>query len=249
MVISIGSLTLVFVAALFTALATGLGALPFAFLDFRRVGWLGLANAIAAGVMLGASVSLLVEAAGESVVRMALGGLVGIAFIYGVQFALKWTDHHDVTRLASRHARKGLLIIAVMTAHSTAEGLGVGSSFGDSGRFGIVIAIAIAVHNIPEGLAISLVLIPRGATLWAAAGWSIFSSLPQPILAIPSFLFVEEFEAMLPAALGFAAGAMIWMLGRELLPDALQQNSKRQVFGVVAVAAGAMFTFQFFLVG
>jgi ZIP family zinc transporter len=246
---SFASLTLVFVAALLTALATGLGALPFAFLDFRRLGWLGLANAIAAGVMLGASISLLVEAGEASVPRMVIGALVGVAFIYAVQAVLHHTGHHDVTQLAASQTRKGLLIVAVMTAHSTAEGFGVGSSFADSGKFGLVIAIAIAVHNIPEGLAISLVLVPRGATVWAAAGWSIFSSLPQPLLALPSFLFVEAFDAMLPAALGFAAGAMIWMLGRELLPEAVNHAPKRQVFAIVALTAGAMFTFQFFLIG
>jgi zinc transporter ZupT len=73
----------------------------------------------------------------------------------------------------------------------------------------LLIAIAIAVHNIPEGLAISLVLVPRGASVRSAAGWSIFSSLPQPLLAVPAYLFVEAFVGTLPAALGFAAGAMV----------------------------------------
>jgi len=71
--------------------------------------------------------------------------------------------------------------------------LGVGAAFGGGASLGLLIAIAIAVHNIPEGLAISLVLVPRGQSVRSAAGWSIFSSLPQPLLAVPAFPFVEAF--------------------------------------------------------
>ena len=116
-----------------------------------------------------------------------------------------------------------------MTVHSAAEGVAVGAAFADGATLGLLIAVAIAVHNIPEGLAISLVLVPRGASVRAAAGWSIFSSLPQPLLAVPAFLFVDTFESILPAALGFAAGAMVWMVIRELLPEALETAPSRIV--------------------
>ena len=62
-----------------------------------------------------------------------------------------------------------MLLISVMTAHSFAEGVGVGVSFGGSGELATFITAAIAVHNIPEGLAISLVLVPRGVPVWQAA--------------------------------------------------------------------------------
>ena len=145
-------------------------------------------------------------------------------------------------------ARRAVLIIAVMTAHSAAEGVGVGASFGGGDALGLAITIAIAIHNIPEGVTISLVMVPRGASVRSAALWSIFTSLPQPLLAVPAYLFVEQFTAILPAGLGFAAGAMVWMVWRELLPDAVRQiPTRRAAFGWIAVAFATMLAFLTYL--
>ncbi|MEO0599232.1 MAG: ZIP family metal transporter, partial [Chloroflexota bacterium] len=114
--------------------------------------------------------------------------------------------------------------------------------------FGSLISAAIAIHNIPEGLAISLVLIPRGTSVLKAAGWSIFSSLPQPLVAVPAFLFVLAFRPFLPFGLGLAAGAMIWMVFDELLPEALEDMPRSTVYPIMAVAIAGMLAFQF-LVG
>ena len=138
--------------------------------------------------------------------------------------------------MSGEDARQALLIVGVMTVHSAGEGIGVGAAFADGSTLGLLITIAIAVHNIPEGLAISLVLVPRGTSVSAAAG-CLFSSLPQPLLAVPAFLFVDTFTSILPVALGFAAGAMVWMVLGELLPEALETAPAR----VVALAGGTAF--------
>jgi ZIP family zinc transporter len=141
-------------------------------------------------------------------------------------------------------ARKALLIVGVMTVHSFTEGVGLGVSFGGGQALGLFITLAIAVHNVPEGLAISLVLVPRGVGWVLAASWSIFSSLPQPLLAVPAFLFVETFRPLLPYGLGFAAGAMIWMVFSELVPDALEETSNNLVAVVITLSVVAMLAFQ-----
>jgi zinc transporter ZupT len=225
-------------AAAVTAVATGLGALPFAFLrNGMRRGWLGTSNAIAAGFMLAASVGLVWQGAGLGPGRVVLGALAGGLFIVAFRRLIGEREGLVLGRLAGVDALKALVIVAVMTVHSASEGVGVGVSYGGGERLGVLITIAIAVHNIPEGLAISLVLVPRGATVRSAAWWSVFSSLPQPLIAPLAFLFVEAFTPVLPVGLGFAAGAMLWMVWSELLPEALQDAPRR----ALALGGGASF--------
>jgi zinc transporter ZupT len=231
-------LVLVTMAALATALATGLGALPLLCLRDASERTLGTATAFAGGLMLAATQLLLVEGVDRDWTRTAIGAVAGMLMIIVVaRFLHDGEDDHapDVGKLRSASVRTAFLIIAVMTAHSAAEGIGVGVSFGGGNDLGLLVTIAIAIHNIPEGIAISLALLPSGASLRSAAGWSIFSSLPQPLLAVPAVLFVEAFEPFLPVGLGFAGGAMLWMVFAELLPEAREGASRRDV----AVGLGA----------
>ncbi|MFN8188744.1 MAG: ZIP family metal transporter [Gaiellales bacterium] len=237
----------VFVAALITALATGLGAVPFLFTRMTGIVWLGLANAIAAGVMLAASVGLVRESIDYSGWRTAVGAAVGVLLIIAVRRALHGHDHLEVGALHGVDARKAVMIVAVMTVHSFSEGVGVGVAYGGGEELGAFITAAIAVHNIPEGLAISLVLVPRGVTVLAAAGWSVLSSLPQPLMAVPAFLFVEAFAPLLPAGLGFAAGAMVYMVLAELVPEARAAAPARSLLLAGGAAFVLMTVFQEFV--
>ncbi|MCC6316503.1 MAG: ZIP family metal transporter [Gemmatimonadaceae bacterium] len=219
-----GALT-VFLAALWTAVATGFGAIPFAFVRNMSSRTMGLANALAAGLMLGASFGLVAEGAQHGVWQTVTGAATGLAFILMTQ---RYLAGHEVSfgDIQGAGARKMILIVVVMTVHSFAEGVAVGVSFGGGASLATAITVAIAVHNIPEGLAISAVLRPRGASLWSCAWWSVFSSLPQPIMAVPSWLFVEHFQRALPFGLGFAAGAMIYVVLVELLPEAYEAEAE-----------------------
>ncbi|MEX0850979.1 MAG: ZIP family metal transporter [Gaiellaceae bacterium] len=234
----------VFAAALVTALATGLGALPFLLVRRPERRWLGLANALASGFMIGASVGLAYEGAGHGSGRMLLGVVAGAMFIALTSRLLVRDRELHLGALQGADALRALLIVGVMTVHSFTEGVGVGVAFGGGEALGVFIAIAIAVHNIPEGLAISLVLVPRGTSVSKAAGWSVFSSLPQPLMAVPAYLLVEVFEPFLPVGLGFAAGAMLWLVARELLPEALRETRPATVVATAVLSATAMIAFQ-----
>lgn len=94
---------------------------------------------------------------------------------------------------------------------------------------GILVTLAIGLHNVPEGLATATVLVARGIPASRAFWWTLATSLPQPLLALPSFVFVDAFSSLLPLALGFAAGCMVWMVFAELLPDALADAPHTEV--------------------
>jgi ZIP family zinc transporter len=230
-----------------TALATGLGALPFLFARTFSRRSLGLSNALAAGLMIAASLTLVYEGARQSFPLTLLGGAVGVGFVFLSSLLLGGNEELKLGALRGADARRALLIVGVMTVHSLTEGVGLGVSFGGGEKLGLLITIVIAVHNIPEGLAISLVLVPKGTKVWKAAAWSIFSSLPQPLVAVPAFLAVETFTPLLGAGLGFAAGAMLWMSFHELVPEALADAPRAQVAGVMALGIMAMLLAQMLL--
>lgn len=243
----------VFIAASITAIFTGLGALPFFFVKDINKRWLGIGNALAAGLMLGASIGLIIEAillenVDTPIIKLVIGMGLGLALVWVAQKFLENRDSDfHIGDIDGTDAVSMLLIVGIMTVHSFAEGIGVGVSWGDGDTFGTLISAAIAIHNIPEGLAISLVLIPRGTSVWRAAGLSIFSSIPQPLMAVPAFLFVLVFRPFLPVGLGLAAGAMIWMVYKELLPEALEDMPARTVYTTMALAIGGMMAFQFLI--
>jgi ZIP family zinc transporter len=230
------TLFLVFIAALITALATGIGALPL--LAMRSVSPRALAygNGVAAGLMLAATFSLVVEGFEVSAPRTVLGLLLGLV---GIWLAKRYFDSREgisIANASGADALKILLIMGVMTVHSAAEGIGVGVAYGGGRELGDFITIAIALHNVPEGLAIALVMVPRGASVGKAAWWSILSSAPQPLLAVPAFMFVLAFAPVLPVGLGLAAGAMLWMIFSELLPEA-GEAADHSTLGVIVTLA------------
>jgi len=235
----------VLIAATLTAICTGLGVIPFLFVKSVSNRLLGLGNAMAAGLMLGASIGLTWEAWFLSVPRTVIGLLLGALLVVVTGWLLPEDDDDaepKIATLSNASLRKIIMVMAIMTAHSFAEGIGVGVSFGGREGFGNFISTAIAIHNIPEGIAIALVMIPRGVSRLKAAMWSIFSSLPQPLMAV-----VLSFEPILPVGLGLAAGAMFYMVFAELLPEAKENASLGEVAVVCALSTVAMLAYQWLM--
>jgi zinc transporter ZupT len=238
----------VFLFALITALATSLGALPFVFIPTLSPRLAAFANATAAGLMLGASFSMVVEGTHHGAWATLVGVVVGVAFMLVTQRIIR--DYgHDATFLGAKGAgaQRMLLVIVIMTVHSFAEGAAVGVSFGGGRALATAITLAVAVHNIPEGLAVSAVMRPQGASIVSCMWWSFVSSVPQPLAAVPAFLFVERSTAALPYGLGFAAGAMVFMVLVELLPEAYEQAVARSVAVVTSLTLLGMLLVQHFL--
>jgi len=245
----------VFIYAFITAVATGLGAIPFMFIKKITPTVMGVSNALAAGLMTGASIGLIVEGIDYSYPKVILGMLLGLIFIGAVEWLL---DKFEKSNRDSpdfllkkesffKNYKQAILLIIVMTAHSAAEGIGLGTSFGGTFKFGLMMTIAIAVHNIPEGLAISAPLVAKGVPWWKAALWSIFTSLPQPIFAVPAYLFITYFKQYLPVGLGFAAGAMFWVVFADIVPESQENIDKEKAATIIVLALIGMLYFQYIL--
>ncbi len=230
-------LWIVTAAAFATALATGLGALPFYLRKDLSKTQQGLANALAAGLMIGASV-LLIQAGNKAALWPTLGGLtLGIVLAYAIHIGLAYKEPSSMIAERPRTAlsRRGMMIVLIMTLHSGAEGISIGVAFGPGDELGFLVTLAMALQNIPEGLAIALVLVPSGVSVGQATLWAIVSSLPQPLLALPAYFAVLSFEPLMPWGLGLAAGAMIWMCLADLLPESFKSCN--------AATAGTIATF------
>lgn len=230
-----------------SALATGLGALPVHFLKTNSRIMRGLSSAVAAGMMISASVFSLAQKGIELQTKMPIapyivmiGLMLGAAFFHYTEKFLEQTKHSQ-KYLKNGVSKRNLLMFIAMFAHSIPEGMAIGVSFatGDF-QFGLVMALAISVHNIPEGIAISLPLKADGVSTRRCALISILTSVPQPLMAVPSALLAWLFTPLLPIGLGFAGGAMIFLVIAELIPEALEEGGKNRTAWGVMVGLTAM---------
>ena len=227
------------IASSLAGLATGAGALPILIKkDFSRR-TLDLMLGFAAGVMLAASsFSLLVPAFQEEVVQNA--GWMGVFTIVGAGFLLGALFVHITDKyLPHEHFQKGhdgpssnlgrvwLLVIAI-TIHNFPEGLAVGVSFGggDIGT-GLAVAIAIGLQNMPEGLAVAAPLVREGYSRKYAVGLALVTGLVEPLGGILGVSVVTFAIGLLPYGLAFAAGAMVFVVGDEMVPESHAGGNER----------------------
>ncbi|MFC6726425.1 ZIP family metal transporter, partial [Halobium palmae] len=163
-------------------------------------------------------------------------------------------DHHvDPRAFVEGDPKKLVLILGVLTVHSFPEGVAVGVSFADLGLgsaegvtilglsvplLAVFMTVAISIHNVPEGLAISIPLQQLGVSRWRMVGAAVFSSLPQPIGAVIAFYFVRVAREFLPVGFGFAAGAMVFLVLTEFVPEALEAGADLPNGGYRELAIG-----------
>eukprot|EP01026_Neomeris_dumetosa_P050962 TRINITY_DN447_c0_g1_i2.p1 TRINITY_DN447_c0_g1~~TRINITY_DN447_c0_g1_i2.p1 ORF type:complete len:248 (+),score=27.13 TRINITY_DN447_c0_g1_i2:627-1370(+) len=221
------------------ASAAGIGALPFFCIQQMSPFWSGICSAVACGVMLAAGFDLIKEGQPYGAVHVIIGILVGAVFVHWLHSFLHQFEDAKFEHLKGVNARKLLVFISIMAAHAIGEGAGVGVSFsGRRGwRQGLLVTLAIGIHNIPEGLATATILTGRGCRPQQALVWTLLTSAPQPLVAVPAFVFVESFRACLPLAMGFAAGCMLWIVFAELLPEAMENCDHSIVASVTCLSA------------
>lgn len=214
------------------ALATALGALPALFLRRISARWEDVMLGFGAGVMAAAaSFSLILPgvAAGAEILGSKSAGalLVATGLMLGALFLLladKAVPHEHLQ--AGHHgpdwmkSRRVWLMVFAIALHNFPEGMaiGVGFSGGDT-SVGIPLAAAIAIQDVPEGLVVAVALRTVAYAPWQAALVGALTGLAEPIGAIVSVALTSGFAPLYPAGLGFAAGAMIWVVSHEIIPE------------------------------
>ena len=231
-------------ASTLAGLATGLGALPALFIKEIPDKVLNTLLGGAAGVMLAAtSFSLIVPGIEHgtlmwgnwSVAVMAGGMLVGALALDQIDKRVPFEHFFKGVEGSSRHMKRIWLFVIAITIHNFPEGLAVGVGFG-SGDFGAgtSLAIGIGLQNLPEGLAVAFPLIALGYSRWKAVGIALLTGLVEPVGGLLGAGAVALFEPMLPICLAFAAGAMLFVISDEIIPETHRKGKSRSAtFGVM----------------
>lgn len=135
----------------------------------------------------------------------------------------------------------GILIAIGITIHNIPEGIAVGAGYMYTPAFGLFIAIAILLHNIPEGIATALPLCKSGICRWDSFRTALLSGLTEPIGALAAALFLSSFQSYIPGALAFAGGVMVFITLDELVPAAREHGHHH--FVAIGIITGALFVF------
>ncbi|NKB25193.1 MAG: hypothetical protein GKR87_12615 [Kiritimatiellae bacterium] len=224
------------VAGLAASVACGFGALPLLSRRMDPARHTGKGYAFAGGLMSAASVYNLIlpgltmateSIDAERIVLVLAGILLGSLFLSIADRYLS-PDRFNFKHFKQWGGKTGILIFVAMSIHSIPEGVAVGVGFASeevySNHLGSYIALAIAIHNIPEGLAVAIPLRSAGARIRTCFLAAFLTSLPQPIAAVPASIMAWFFQPIMPVLMGFAAGAMIFLVVLELIPDALEKE-------------------------
>lgn len=207
----------------------------------------------AAGVMVAASFwSLLVPALEQSesfgkfaFIPAAVGFLIGVGFLLLLD-EITPHMHLDLTEEGPKGSRlsRSLKLVLAVTLHNIPEGMAVGVVYagwlnGNSTitYFGaLALAIGIAIQNFPEGAIVSMPLRAEGMPKWKTFIYGVLSELVEPVGSVLTILFASQVVPLLPYFLSFAAGAMMYVVVEELIPE--MSEGKHSNIGTVLFAVG-----------
>jgi len=232
-------------ASILAGLATGVGALPALFFKEVKQRTLYIMLGGAAGVMLAATAFSLVAPGiqygnqiwpGKGIWVVAFGMMLGAFFL---EMADRHLPHDHFTEQSSElvsSLRKIWLFITAITLHNFPEGMAVGVSFG-SGDWhnGLAIAFAIGLQNLPEGLAVALPLVGLGYSRKQALMIATLTGLVEPIGGFLGVAAVTVFYPLLPIGMAFAAGAMLFVITDDIIPETQSKGKERAATFAVMV--------------
>lgn len=248
-----------FIATMFTWFVTAVGAsMVFFFKSIHRNVLNGMLG-FAAGIMIAASfwsllnpaIKMAEEAGVAGWIPAVSGFLLGGFFLWIVD---KLLPHMHIGAMKSEGPKTSLqrsvLLVLAITLHNIPEGLAVGVAFaavasgfpGATLAGAIALAIGIGLQNFPEGAAVSIPLRREGMGRFKAFLYGQSSALVEPIAGVIGAILVLSMQSILPYALSFAAGAMIYVVVEEIIPEA-QQNQETDVATIGVMVGFAIMMF------
>ncbi len=221
------------------AAAAALGVLPLVGRTQVPKVWIGWANAIAGGLMLGSAHALSGAGVELGPFSVAAGALLGVAFTYGTH-RVSDTEDLDLNRLADTDPTYGSKVLLTSFLHSASEGVAIGVAMVINLPFGIFVALAIAVHNIPEATVLCAVLRGRGVGLGTAAGLAMAMNSGQVLLAVTVFAVLSAAPAAVPPVIGFAVGTLVYLVLVELIPESYREAGPTTIAVLTSLTMGVL---------
>ena len=228
--------------------ATGLGGIPILLVRRPSDRVLDALLGFTAGVMLAATAfSLLVPALDRGTVWEVIAGLgLGAALMTALDIVVphahaRFAERGRVPAEQRRARERGALLLAALTIHNVPEGLAVGVAFAAGGtELGAPLALAIGIQNVPEGFAAAVPLVGGGMSRRAAAGVGALTGAVEPPAAAIALAAFDTVEPLLAGGLAFAAGAMLYVVADELIPESHARGNEREATLALVVGFGLM---------
>lgn len=229
------------IGSILSALSTGIGALPI--LAFKKVSHRlrDLLIAFTAGVMVSASMYGLIPQALQlsGSMAVAVGVLLGVVVLSLMETYIPHIDLENGNK--GKIDRKAFLVIAALLLHNIPEGLSVGVSYASiNEQLGAIVAIGIGLQNMPEGLLVALFLTNQAIGRAKAFVIATLTGSIEIVAALLGYGLTSYVSGLVPYGLSFAAGAMMFIVYKELIPESHGHGYERTstfsfVFGLLSM--------------
>jgi len=209
------------IGSFISAMATVLGAVPILFIRRLSEKWKDVLIAFTAGIMVSASTfGLMPQAINESgIIALTVGFLVGIVALDLIEKNIPHVDVENDSGVSSFDS-KSLLVIIALFIHNIPEGLSTGFSYAsDREGLGPMVAIAIGAQNMPEGLVLAVFLINSKVSKLKSMLIVMLTGMMEMMSAVVGFFSASYLESLIGIGLAFAAGAMMFIVYKELIPE------------------------------
>ncbi|KGP71694.1 ZIP family metal transporter [Pontibacillus yanchengensis] len=213
---------------LITSFCTALGALPV--LLIRNLSHKGKDSLLAftAGIMVAASTYGLIPSALKlsNLYVLVIGILIGTFVLLLLEIVV---PHHDLDNTSQQAGSASILLFLVaMSLHNIPEGLSVGMSYASEYKdLGPIVSFAIGLQNVPEGFLVALFLMLQQVRRWKTLLYASLTGLIEFIASLAGVYFGGSFEGVIPYGLAFSAGAMLFIVYKELIPESHGDGNER----------------------